>query len=84
MLILRTYALYERSKRVLALMIAVAFGAVVVGIVRLPFVRYIWVPANIFNSQWSILSGKAVDKTTNLPLYIGCDYPTSKAQLVLS
>ncbi|KAJ7342865.1 hypothetical protein DFH08DRAFT_811200 [Mycena albidolilacea] len=64
MLILRTYALYERSKRVLALMIAVAFGAVVVGI-------------------WSILSGKAVDKTTNLPLYIGCDYPTSKAQIFL-
>ncbi|KAF8171338.1 hypothetical protein K438DRAFT_1982056 [Mycena galopus ATCC 62051] len=60
-LILRTYALYQHSKRVLALMIAVAVGAVVVGI-------------------WSILSGKAVDKTTNLPLYIGCDYPISKAQ----
>ncbi|KAJ7713306.1 hypothetical protein B0H14DRAFT_3016718 [Mycena olivaceomarginata] len=61
MLMLRTYALYERSKRILALMIAFTIGAVGVGI-------------------WSVLSGKAVDKSTNLPLYFGCNYPTSKAQ----
>ncbi|KAJ7698492.1 hypothetical protein B0H14DRAFT_3036789 [Mycena olivaceomarginata] len=30
--------------------------------------------------KWSVLSGKAVDKSTNLPLYFGCNYPTSKAQ----
>ncbi|KAJ7305441.1 hypothetical protein DFH08DRAFT_976369 [Mycena albidolilacea] len=61
MLILRTYALYGRSKRVLALILTVTAGVIVVGF-------------------WSVLTGKAVDKTTNLPLYFGCDYPTSKAQ----
>ncbi|KAF8139244.1 hypothetical protein K438DRAFT_1805207 [Mycena galopus ATCC 62051] len=61
MLILRTYALYGHSKRVLALMITVTVGCVVVGI-------------------WTVLTGKAVDTSTNLPLYFGCDYPTSKAQ----
>lgn len=34
MLMLRTYALYEQSKRILALMIAFTLGAVGVGIVR--------------------------------------------------
>jgi hypothetical protein len=34
MLMLRTYALYERSKRILALMIVFTIGAVSVGIVR--------------------------------------------------
>ncbi|KAF8211763.1 hypothetical protein K438DRAFT_1568016, partial [Mycena galopus ATCC 62051] len=61
MLILRSYALYEHSKRVLALMITVTVGSVVVGL-------------------WSVLTGKSVDKSTNLPLYFGCDYPTSRAQ----
>ncbi|KAJ7245637.1 hypothetical protein B0H12DRAFT_1127396 [Mycena haematopus] len=61
MLMLRTYALYERSKRVLAWMILVASGAVAVGI-------------------WTVISGKAVDQSTNLPLYFGCNYPTSRAQ----
>ncbi|KAJ6600299.1 hypothetical protein DFH09DRAFT_594015 [Mycena vulgaris] len=36
MLFLRTYALYERSKRVLVLMLALAFGTVAVGLVRRP------------------------------------------------
>ncbi|KAJ6468128.1 hypothetical protein C8R47DRAFT_1200993 [Mycena vitilis] len=58
MLILRTYALYERSKRVLTLMVTVTVAAV----------------------AWSILTGKAVDKSTNLPLYFGCNYPTSREQ----
>jgi hypothetical protein len=40
MLILRTYVLYERSKRVLALMITVSVGGGVVGLVRLPLIRY--------------------------------------------
>ncbi|KAJ6503890.1 hypothetical protein C8R45DRAFT_974009 [Mycena sanguinolenta] len=61
MLMLRTFALYERSKRVLALMISVAAGGVAVGI-------------------WSVLSGKAVAESTNLPLYFGCNYPISRAQ----
>ncbi|KAF7343877.1 hypothetical protein MSAN_01969000 [Mycena sanguinolenta] len=61
MLMLRTFALYERSKRVLVLMILVAAGGVAVGI-------------------WSVLSGKAVDESTNLPLYFGCNYPISRAQ----
>ncbi|KAJ7604171.1 hypothetical protein DFH06DRAFT_1151351 [Mycena polygramma] len=30
---------------------------------------------------WSVLTGKAVDKSTNLPLYFGCNYyPTSREQ----
>jgi hypothetical protein len=33
MLVLRTYALYERSKRVLAMMLTVVVGAVAVGLV---------------------------------------------------
>ncbi|KAJ7624336.1 hypothetical protein DFH06DRAFT_755755 [Mycena polygramma] len=61
MLILRTYAIYERSKRVLTLMITVTVAAVAVGL-------------------WSVLTGKAVDKSTNLPLYFGCNYPTSREQ----
>ncbi|KAF8188805.1 hypothetical protein K438DRAFT_1451807, partial [Mycena galopus ATCC 62051] len=61
MLILRTYALYERSKRVLALMMTVTVGVVVIGF-------------------WSVLSGKSVEKSTNLSLYFGCNYPTSRAQ----
>jgi hypothetical protein len=36
MLFLRTYALYERSKRVLVLMLGVAVGTVAVGLVRRP------------------------------------------------
>ncbi|KAF8188802.1 hypothetical protein K438DRAFT_1971983 [Mycena galopus ATCC 62051] len=65
MLTLRTHALYERSKRVLALMITVIVGCVVIGI-------------------WTVLTGKAVDKSTNLSLYFGCDYPTSRAGLSLA
>ncbi|KAJ6553139.1 hypothetical protein B0H19DRAFT_1072619 [Mycena capillaripes] len=61
MLLLRTYALYERRKRVLTLMITVSVGGGVVGL-------------------WSILTVTAVDKSANLPLYFGCDYPTSRAQ----
>ncbi|KAJ6565544.1 hypothetical protein DFH09DRAFT_1363756 [Mycena vulgaris] len=61
MLILRTYVLYERSKRVLALMITVSVGGGAIGL-------------------WSVLTGMAVDKSANLPLYSGCDYPTSLAQ----
>ncbi|KAF7328096.1 hypothetical protein MSAN_02489400 [Mycena sanguinolenta] len=61
MLMLRTFALYEHSKRVLVLMISVAAGAVAVGI-------------------WSVLSGKAVAESTNLPLYFGCNYPISRSQ----
>ncbi|KAJ6592980.1 hypothetical protein B0H19DRAFT_1088910 [Mycena capillaripes] len=61
MLMLRTYALYERSKRILALLITFTVGVVAVGI-------------------WSVLSGKAVDKSTNLPLYFGCNYPISREQ----
>ncbi|KAJ6592953.1 hypothetical protein B0H19DRAFT_1088826 [Mycena capillaripes] len=61
MLMLRTYALYERSKRILALLIAFTVGAVAVGI-------------------WSVLSGKAVNESTNLPLYFGCNYPISPEQ----
>jgi multisubunit Na+/H+ antiporter MnhE subunit len=36
MLFLRTYVLYERSIRVLVLMVGVAVGTVVVGLVRRP------------------------------------------------
>ncbi|KAF8189447.1 hypothetical protein K438DRAFT_1722085 [Mycena galopus ATCC 62051] len=61
MLVLRTYALYQRSKRVSILMSLVILGAVIFGI-------------------WSVVTGKAVDEATNLPLYYGCDYPISRAQ----
>ncbi|KAJ7676911.1 hypothetical protein DFH06DRAFT_1291766 [Mycena polygramma] len=61
MLILRTYALYERSKRVLTVMMTVAAAAIAVAL-------------------WSVVSGKAVDKSTNLPLYFGCNYPTPPDQ----
>nr|GAT59140.1 predicted protein [Mycena chlorophos] len=59
MLILRTYALYERNKRVLALMLVFTTGSVAVGI-------------------WSVFRSKRPSGNTNLSLYMGCDYPTTK------
>ncbi|KAF7300475.1 hypothetical protein HMN09_00931700 [Mycena chlorophos] len=59
MLILRTYALYERNKRVLALMLVFTTGSVAVGI-------------------WSVFRSKSSSGNTNLSLYVGCDYPTTK------
>ncbi|KAJ6493906.1 hypothetical protein C8R47DRAFT_1267232 [Mycena vitilis] len=61
MLILRTYALYERSKRVLTAMMTVAAAAIAVAL-------------------WSVVSGKAIHESTNLPLYFGCNYPTPPDQ----
>ncbi|KAJ7131508.1 hypothetical protein C8R43DRAFT_1110720 [Mycena crocata] len=61
MLTLRTYALFERDKRALALMIVVILGAIAAGL-------------------WCVLTGKAVDRNTNLQLYFGCNYPISPSQ----
>ncbi|KAF8175464.1 hypothetical protein K438DRAFT_1608527, partial [Mycena galopus ATCC 62051] len=59
-LLVRTYALYHRSKRVLAFMIFVAVVAMGIAI-------------------WSTSTGHT-SRNEELQLYIGCTYPTSKAQ----
>ncbi|KAJ7162803.1 hypothetical protein C8R43DRAFT_1123476 [Mycena crocata] len=64
MLILRTYALYERNRRVLALMVCVAAGVIAVGV---------W-------SVLSGPGAKTGDEGTNLGLYIGCSSSVSSSQ----
>ncbi|KAJ6571356.1 hypothetical protein B0H19DRAFT_1255341 [Mycena capillaripes] len=66
MLILRTYALYERNRRVLALMVFVASGVIAVGA---------W-------SVIAGPKAKAGDEVPQLPLYIGCSSGISPSQSI--
>lgn len=70
MLIMRMYALYERSKRVLALLLGVAIAAVAVGCVSL-LLNCDNDRIQMFYHQWSILGGKK-SKSPEILVPIGC------------
>jgi hypothetical protein len=81
MLILRTYALYERNRRVLTFMVLVSVGVIATGIVS-PSSSSI---RRLTSGQWSVLAGPGsvnANDDTDLHLFIGCSSSISAAQCV--
>jgi hypothetical protein len=79
MLILRTYALYERNNRILALMLVFGVAVVCVCLVRLVFCPTIFL---ILLQGTILFSAKGAGLGGDLELYIGCNYAITARQYV--
>jgi hypothetical protein len=71
MLIMRIYALYERSRKVIALYIVFAVIFFIVGLVSHDFSEYKY-PSFKFVVKWAILDGKKEEPHAQILVRVGC------------